>query len=89
MSFIIKRNTIIPCEVSKSYVTGEDNQDKFMIDIYEGKREFIKDNFLLDKFYIKTFEKLLKEKLVWILFCLLMKILFWKLGLLKKKWKKF
>ena len=64
MSFIIKRNTIIPYEVSKSYVTGEDNQDKFMIDIYEGKREFIKDNFLLDKFYIKTLEKLLKEKLV-------------------------
>ena len=30
---MIKRNTIIPCEVSKSYVTGEDNQDKFMIDI--------------------------------------------------------
>ena len=57
MSVIIKKNTKIPCEASKSYVTGEDNQDKFMIDIYEGEREFIKDNLLLDKFYIKNIRK--------------------------------
>ena len=57
MSVIIKKNTPIPCEASKSYVTGEDNQEKFMIDIYEGEREFIKDNLLLDKFYIKNIRK--------------------------------
>ncbi len=50
MSFIIKRNTQIPCENTDRFTTIEDNQTNFGICVYEGEREFYKDNLLLDEF---------------------------------------
>ena len=54
MSVIIKRNTPIPCEVTKGYITTDDNQEEFTIGIFEGERKFYKDNLLLDRFYINN-----------------------------------
>ena len=50
MSFIIKRNTQIPCENTDRFVTIEDYQTNFGICVYEGEREFYEDNLLLDEF---------------------------------------
>ena len=57
MSVIIKKNTPIPCEKTKGYVTTLDNQEKFTIGIFEGERKFFKDNLLLDRFYIENIRK--------------------------------
>ena len=57
MSVIIKKNTPIPCEQTKGYVTTLDNQEKFTIGIFEGERKFFKDNLLLDRFYIENIRK--------------------------------
>ena len=44
MSKIIERNTQIPVKESKVYTTVEDGQSSVMIEIYEGERQFAKDN---------------------------------------------
>ncbi len=62
MDFVIKRNTRIPCENTKRYITTKDYQDSFCIIVFEGEREFYKDNLELDKFYIKNIKKDLKGK---------------------------
>ncbi len=54
MSKIIERNTTIPTDsIKKIYSTSANNQSSVMISIYEGEREFIKDNRLLGKFEIR------------------------------------
>ena len=62
MDVLIKRNTIIPCENTKNYVTTKDFQTGICIDVYEGERNFIKDNLELDKFHINNIRKDLKGK---------------------------
>ena len=57
MSVLIKKNTPIPCEKTKGYVTTLDNQEKFTIGIFEGERKFFKDNLLIDRFYINNIRK--------------------------------
>ena len=57
MSVLIKKNTPIPCEMTKGYVTTLDNQEKFTIGIFEGERKFFKDNLLIDRFYIDNIRK--------------------------------
>ena len=57
MSVLIKKNTPIPCEKTKGYVTTKNNQDKFTIGIFEGERKFFKDNLLIDRFYINNIRK--------------------------------
>ena len=57
MSVLIKKNTPIPCEMTKGYVTTLDNQEKFTIGIFEGERKFFKDNLLIDRFYINNIRK--------------------------------
>ena len=57
MSVLIKKNTPIPCEKTKGYVTTKNNQDKFTIGIFEGERKFFKDNLLIDRFYIDNIRK--------------------------------
>ncbi len=57
MSVLIKKNTPIPCEKTKGYVTTLDNQEKFTIGIFEGERKFFKDNLLIDRFYIDNIRK--------------------------------
>ena len=57
MSVLIKKNSPIPCEKTKGYVTTLDNQEKFTIGIFEGERKFFKDNLLIDRFYIDNIRK--------------------------------
>ena len=62
MDVLIKRNTIIPCENTKNYVTVNDFQKSICVDVYEGEREFCNDNIELDKFHINNIKKALKGK---------------------------
>ena len=54
---MIKKNTNIPCTFRKIFKTVEDDQTQFKIGIYEGENEFIKENNLLGKFYLKNITK--------------------------------
>jgi L1 cell adhesion molecule like protein len=47
MSKIIERNHSIPCSKEQIFTTYSDNQTAVKIDVYEGEREFTKDNNLL------------------------------------------
>ena len=57
MSFIIKRNTQIPCRESKVYQTTRDYQKRLSVEVYEGERPFSKDNLYLNTFYIENLKK--------------------------------
>ena len=46
-SRIIPRNTPIPCKASKTFTTTHDYQEKVAIRVYQGEREFCKDNIYL------------------------------------------
>ena len=46
-SKLIERNTPIPCKASKIFTTTRDFQDKVIIRVYQGEREFCKDNIYL------------------------------------------
>lgn len=47
MSKLINRNTPIPCTESKIFTTTTDFQNKVIIRVYQGEREFVKDNIYL------------------------------------------
>ena len=57
MSKIIERNTQIPVKESKVYTTVEDGQSSVMIEIYEGERQFAKDNHKIGDFELKGIPK--------------------------------
>jgi L1 cell adhesion molecule like protein len=50
MTVIIPRNSTIPCKKSQVFSTYSDNQPAVDIKIYEGERQFVKDNNLLGSF---------------------------------------
>lgn len=50
MTKIIERNTAIPAKRSDIFTTAEDNQPSVMIQVYQGEREFARDNKSLGNF---------------------------------------
>jgi len=50
MTRIIDRNTTIPTKRSEVFTTAEDNQPSVMIQVYQGERDFARDNKSLGNF---------------------------------------
>ena len=50
MTKLIDRNTAIPTKASEIFSTAEDGQPSVLIQVYQGEREFARDNKLLDTF---------------------------------------
>lgn len=53
-SRIIPRNTPIPCKASKIFTTTYDYQEKVAIKVYQGEREFCKDNIYLGELILEV-----------------------------------
>lgn len=53
MNQVIKRNSTLPCEVSKVYSTVEDFQEAVSIKVFQGERQFTKDNIPLATFTLE------------------------------------
>ncbi|WP_067779541.1 molecular chaperone DnaK [Actinomyces vulturis] len=50
MTKLIERNTAIPTKSTEVFSTAEDNQPSVLIQVYQGEREFARDNKLLGTF---------------------------------------
>ncbi|MDN6658432.1 MAG: molecular chaperone DnaK [Acidipropionibacterium jensenii] len=50
MTKIIERNTTIPTKRSEVFTTADDNQPSVMIQVYQGERDFVRDNKSLGNF---------------------------------------
>ncbi len=49
MDIIIPRNTTIPCKKMYKFKSIKDNQEKFIINLYQGENKYVKDNIHLGK----------------------------------------
>lgn len=50
MDILIPRNTKLPARMSKTYSTSLDGQINIKINVYQGERDLVKDNFALSSF---------------------------------------
>jgi len=53
MNNIIGRNSALPCEASKIFSTVDDNQESVDIKVFQGERQFTKDNIKLGVFTLE------------------------------------
>jgi molecular chaperone DnaK len=53
MSTIISRNTTLPTKATETYTTFVDNQTGVEINVYQGERDFVRDNRKLAEFTLK------------------------------------
>ncbi|MBK8955708.1 MAG: Fe-S protein assembly chaperone HscA [Saprospiraceae bacterium] len=56
MDTIIPRNSKIPLKLAKQYTTYKDGQSNIRISVYQGEREFVKDNIKLGEFVLSGIE---------------------------------
>ena len=53
MTVLIPRNSSIPCKKTHILVTYEDNQTFLKVNVYEGERQLVKDNLLIEQFILE------------------------------------
>lgn len=58
MSPIISRNTTIPTKKEEQYTTFEDDQEIVTVSVFEGERQFVRDNRQLGQFHLTGIPKL-------------------------------
>ena len=57
MEILLKRGDRYPTSNEKYFFTFYDNQDNFLIKVYEGENEFVKDNIFLREFKVSGFPR--------------------------------
>ena len=63
MDFIIPRGSKLPIRNKKCYNSVADNQERMVIDIYEGESRYVMNNQLLGNFYLTNLPKMPKGQL--------------------------